>query len=1582
MKQLGIKITDNIKEFISKTKKADAELDKLQKKKVDIQVQIDKKKDLQNQMRAIQAEITKINAKKLDIRVNTNNALNQIKEIEKRLASRTEKIQVRAEAGDVSAVSKIYKEIQDLEKKKITLTVDATEGRESIRRLNQETDELRAKKASIKVQADGIEETQASLNSVDRQIRQINGQKVKIDLFSAGQSISKGLGYLSDFSNTLSKISFAPLELGARGTLKVVQELANVAKGLFSELEGDINMEKVFRQNQTLLGTSQNEIDSIYKELDRYADKTIYNGAEMMNTYNALANSGAKDSVKLVKGLGAIAATASDSKQAMASLSTQFSQAMIGGLQRTDFRIMSDATNGGLAVAFKQAGKDYKDFFKRLANANELTDPGIRTRLAKELEEVVRAAADNPKMNDLAETPKTIGQGFEALTASLVNVTRKGFAPLQQVGINWLTKLSQDVEGIDKDKLVAFGNELADFADDKLAKLYDFIKNTDFKKLWSSFSEGFSDSMKDLSDSLGIYKTLFKNIFGLDDGELDIYDAANKIGTIVPKFLEYGIKFKEASLLFKGAAAGFDVFSTIARYANIKLPAGGLFSKLLGGGSNAASAITAPAINVNAFKTLAKGLGVVAGLAGTILIGAKALQEVDEIKIGNNLPKKLFNMAAAITAMGSFSTGLGALITAFPAGGAAALVGATTITALSATLAAAAKSIRTLDDVKIDGNYTEKVAKIGEVLGELSAVSGGLLANNLFSIIGNAGAVINNWLKGNQLKSFGKMAETLNEIAKMPDIDAEEIKTKLRSVKEALSVLDEDENWHDVPVLSNLVDFFNAISATFEAWKDEANASSIKSFTEMFKSLETLGGDFDPDIGKIKKNLKKIKDALAALNDDKIPDTLLDDVTSIVSAIGAKIDAFVSEADADKIKSLTTVLKSFESVGDTDIDPKKIRKTLKKAKDAIKEINESKIGSLDLVLEQDKKGNIKGLLSADNTKSIENLKSIIESLKTVMDSINSLGGNIDIANIRTNIPLISEIVELLSKTIQKGDSKDMMSTKGFKGLGTRITALKEIMGNINSLAGNIDIVPIKINIGLLKEIFELLDHDNFRKNNENMMSPAGFRGLNSRISSLKGIMENINSLAANINVTNVQTNVQLLGSIFNSLNTFMPKTINDDLMSVKGFQSLETRFQTLIDIAAKLNEIAAIELNYNEGIYPKLEAIRRTVVNLESVSGAFESVADMEESMDLASRAVSQIAAIATSLAGLMALELDYEAGVYPKLEAIRRTLVNLNDLSGVIEDVGASEENIANVSNSVASLAGIVGSLAEIQNIPLDYDNVVYPKIESLRRAIVQINDLPTPQGLAGIKELIQGVVDLANKLNGMQGQFTPVGKGYGTQIIKGFQSVDLETPATSKVKALINKLVSLASYFTEAGRLAGNAYGQGLTSALSSIDVTSAGNSLGNRLKSSILSALSGLGSEIESNIRASEIASRISSTISNATSSRRNRRDDNWTGGLIGRSTAFAGVDTIPINASQGEFMMPRKAVNKYGLSLMEAIRNLNFQMPTMPATPVIPVQHVSTSTTDDHSNVTQIINIKGKSDAMTRLKASKYTRGLKK
>lgn len=604
--QFSINVKSNLKDFYGTLNKSYQTMKELTERKHQLQVDSQQLDRLRDKAQRIAAEMRELRQQKTEIKLGMKGD-EVIQRLKKELAGvnagidniNKKKLAIQANLSDVKNASEMVKRLDSslklLKAQKASLQVElknADNTKEQLKNLDKRIASLNRQKLKVEADIQPIRTTNVELHKIDSEINRINKKKMSVDtsniskqiakisekipnlsnrfstvnehLVKMGNHLSSNLDRLSSFSNTLSKISFAPLVAGAAGAVAAIHEISQAGKDLFKDLESDINMEKVFRQNQKLLGIDFKKTDELYKELDRYADRTVYSQADMLNTYTTIANSGVKDAEKIVKGLGAIAATSADSKTAMDALSLQFSQALTNGLQRTDFRIMAEQTQGGLAVAFKQAGKDFADFQRRLGVANEKTNPGIRTRLANELKEVILAAADNPEMNKLAEMPKTMGQAFQVIIESVINKTRKAFKPIQNIGIDWFQKFADDINSINNSDLDEFGNKIADLANNKLKKLYEFIKNTDFKKIWSEFNKGFSKGSEGLKNHFSFFKKISDRFLHFSDKKMDIYEMANKIGEIIPKLFEFSIAMKEISVglgFLAGTKTLFELFS-------------------------------------------------------------------------------------------------------------------------------------------------------------------------------------------------------------------------------------------------------------------------------------------------------------------------------------------------------------------------------------------------------------------------------------------------------------------------------------------------------------------------------------------------------------------------------------------------------------------------------------------------------------------------------------------------------------------------------------------------------------------------------------------------------------------------------------------------------------------------------------------------------------------------------------------------------------------------------------------------------------------------------------------------------------
>ena len=96
--------------------------------------------------------------------------------------------------------------------------------------------------------------------------------------------------------------------------------ICNGVKGVVSEIDSSNAAWKTFEGNMKILGKSDKYIGSAKKELQAFAETSVYSSSDMANTFAQLEAVGTKNTTQLVKGFGGLAAAAENPQQAMKTL--------------------------------------------------------------------------------------------------------------------------------------------------------------------------------------------------------------------------------------------------------------------------------------------------------------------------------------------------------------------------------------------------------------------------------------------------------------------------------------------------------------------------------------------------------------------------------------------------------------------------------------------------------------------------------------------------------------------------------------------------------------------------------------------------------------------------------------------------------------------------------------------------------------------------------------------------------------------------------------------------------------------------------------------------------------------------------------------------------------------------------------------------------------------------------------------------------------------------------------------------------------------------------------------------------------
>jgi tape measure domain-containing protein len=132
----------------------------------------------------------------------------------------------------------------------------------------------------------------------------------------------------------------------------------------FSEYETKINAIQTIMSNTASKGTTMKDVTRVIDELNTYADKTIYNFAEMtrnIGTFTA-AGVGLEESAKAIQGIANLAAASGSSSQQASTAMYQLSQAIAAGtVKLMDWNSVVNAGMGGekFQEALKQTAREY-----------------------------------------------------------------------------------------------------------------------------------------------------------------------------------------------------------------------------------------------------------------------------------------------------------------------------------------------------------------------------------------------------------------------------------------------------------------------------------------------------------------------------------------------------------------------------------------------------------------------------------------------------------------------------------------------------------------------------------------------------------------------------------------------------------------------------------------------------------------------------------------------------------------------------------------------------------------------------------------------------------------------------------------------------------------------------------------------------------------------------------------------------------------------------------------------------------------------------------------------------------------------
>lgn len=366
-------------------------------------------------------------------------------------------------------------------------------------------------------------------------------------------TMKSALGYTNNLKDTLtSGIGFGILTGVGQ---KAFASLSGGVSGIISDMGDASAAWKTFEGNMTMNGTVASEIQDIKKELQDFATQTVYSASDMASTYAQLAAVGTKDTRKLVKGFGGLAAAAENPTQAMKTLSQQATQmAAKPTVAWEDFKLMLEQTPAGVAAVAKTMGMSTTEMIKNIQDGTIATEDFFNA---------VAETGTNANFTKLATEYKTVGQAMDGLTETMSTKLQPAFDTLSGYGIKAVSKLSDSFDQIDGNALAAKITSGVD----TVMKYVDVLK-TNMSGVGKAFHDAFSAIGSEFSDISGK--------FGSDTSIKNFGDAVHVAAGYLKKFAGFLEENSDkVALVLKNlpkllvAYKGFKILKAVAPFVGV-----------------------------------------------------------------------------------------------------------------------------------------------------------------------------------------------------------------------------------------------------------------------------------------------------------------------------------------------------------------------------------------------------------------------------------------------------------------------------------------------------------------------------------------------------------------------------------------------------------------------------------------------------------------------------------------------------------------------------------------------------------------------------------------------------------------------------------------------------------------------------------------------------------------------------------------------------------------------------------------------------------------------------------------------------
>ena len=539
---------------------------------------------------------------------------------------------------------------------------------------------------------------------------------------------------LKDFSTEI-KGGFA-FGVMAKAGSSAFSALTSGAQEMIGEINSSVKTWKTFEGNMKNFGKNKKQISAVKKELQSYAETTVYNSSEMASTYAQLEAVGvgsmkslSKGTSGLVKGFGGLAAAAEDPSQAMKSLSQQATQmAAKPKVAWEDFKIMLEQSPAGMAAVAKTMGISTEKLISQVQDGKIKTEAFFAA---------IEKAGGSKGFQKMATQAKTMDQALDGVKEGIANKLMPTFELFSSIGIKAIDSLADKISGIDANGLA----KKISGAIDAISPYWTVLK-TAARDVAGAFGEAFSaigDSFSELTGSIGSEDNVsgFSDVISGITGVLKSFagflkDNSDIIAKVVSKLPQLLVAYKGFKIV-KTLVPGVKAFSgAIVKMAGkgIGAIAGKLFGIAAGEeATGAASSASAKQVLTSAVAFIALGAGVALAGVGLALIAQAAIALADQGALAVGV------MGGLVVALAGLAFGASIIGPALTAGAVGFVAFGAAMVLVGAGMALAAGFIK---------NLVPLVKQVGDTAAQMA----GAFAAAAATVIGSVGELVGNIADG------------------------------------------------------------------------------------------------------------------------------------------------------------------------------------------------------------------------------------------------------------------------------------------------------------------------------------------------------------------------------------------------------------------------------------------------------------------------------------------------------------------------------------------------------------------------------------------------------------------------------------------------------------------------------------------------------------------------------------------------------------------------------------------------------------------------------------------------------------------